>query len=63
MYTHLITDGSKLGGGTGAGVFCRELDLELHFRLNDDCSVFQADIFAILKAFEAIGPLRNRNFT
>ena len=31
-----------------------ELDLELHFRLNDDCSVFQAKIFAILKATEAI---------
>ena len=33
---------------------CRELGLELHFRLNDNCSVFQAKIFTILKAIEAI---------
>ena len=45
----IFTDGSKLGGGTGAGVFCRELGLELQFRLNA-CSVFQVEIFAILNA-------------
>ena len=45
---------SKLGGGTDAEVFCRELGPELHFRLNDDCSMFQAEIFAILKAIKAI---------
>ena len=44
----------KLGGGTGAGVFCRELSLILHFRLNNDCSVFQTEIFTILKAIEVI---------
>ena len=37
-----FTDGSKLGGCTGSGVFCRELGLEFYFRLNDDCCVFQA---------------------
>ena len=46
----IFTDGSKLGGGTGAGVFCREFGLELHFRLTNNCRVFQAEIFAILKA-------------
>ena len=40
-------------GCRGAGVFCRELGFELHFRLNDDCGVFQAKIYAILKATEA----------
>ena len=40
----IFTDGSKLGGSTGAGVSCGELGLELHIRLNDDCSVFQAEI-------------------
>ena len=44
---------SQIGGSTGAGVFCRELGLELHFRLNDECSVFQAEIFTILKAIVA----------
>ena len=48
----IFTYGSMLGGCTG--VFCRELGLELHFRLNDDCSVFKAEILAILKAIEAI---------
>ena len=33
---YYYTDGSKLDGGTGAGVFCRELGLELHFRLSDE---------------------------
>ena len=40
--------------GFCGGVFCGELSLELHFRLNDDCSMFQSKIFAILKAIEAI---------
>ena len=49
----IFTDESKLDRSAGAGVFCRKLGLELHFRLNDDCSVFQSEIFAILKAIEA----------
>ena len=57
----IFTDLSKLGGSTGAGVFCTELGLELLFRLNDDCRVFQAEIFTILKAIQ--GPLRIRNLT
>ena len=40
------TDGSKLGEGTIVEVFCRELSLELHFRLKDDCSMFQVKIEA-----------------
>ena len=55
---------SKLGGDTSAGVFCRELGLELHFGLKNDCRVFQAKIFTILKAIEAIdsGPTSNSEF-
>ena len=34
--------------------FCGELGLELHFRLMNYCSVFQAEIFAVLKAIETI---------
>ena len=33
---------------------CRELSLELYFRLDDNCSVFQVEIFVMLKANEAI---------
>ena len=50
----IFTDGSKLGGCTSAGNFCRELSLELHCALNDNCSIFLAKIFAILKAIEAL---------
>ena len=52
----IFTDGSKVGEGTGAGVFCSKFNIELHFRLKDDCSVFQAKIFAILKTS---GPASN----
>ena len=48
----IFTDESKLDRSAGAGVFYRELGLELHIRWNDDCSVFQEEIFAILKAIE-----------
>ena len=37
----IYTDGTEIGGGTGAGVFCRELGLELHFRLKDDVACFR----------------------
>ena len=37
----IYTDGSNLSRGISARIFCRELCLELHFRLKeDDCSVF-----------------------
>ena len=50
----IFTDGCKLRGGTDAGVFCWKLGRELHFRVNDDCSVFQAEIFAILKSIDVV---------
>ena len=37
-------DGSKLGGRTGAEIFCMELGLQLHFGLKDDCSKFLTEI-------------------
>ncbi|XP_055856174.1 uncharacterized protein LOC129919340 [Episyrphus balteatus] len=48
------TDGSKMESGTGAGVFCKPLNIRESFRLPDDCSVFQAEIFAIEKAAELV---------
>ena len=50
----IFTDRITVGRGTGARVFCRELGFELHFMLKNNCSVFQTEIFAILKAVEAI---------
>ena len=44
----------KVSGGTGAEVFCRELDIELHIRVKADYSVFQTENIAIVKAVEAI---------
>ena len=55
-------DGSKLGGRTGAEIFCMELGLQLHFGLKDDCSKFLTEIFAILKTIDSVaGPFRIRH--
>ncbi|XP_055857796.1 uncharacterized protein LOC129920526 [Episyrphus balteatus] len=48
------TDGSKIESGTGDGVFCKPLNIRESYRLPDDCSVFQAEIFAIEKAAELV---------
>ncbi|XP_073821296.1 uncharacterized protein [Musca autumnalis] len=50
----VYTDGSKMENGTGAGVYSDILNLQLSFKLNKECSVFQAEIFAIKKAAELI---------
>ncbi|XP_037943520.1 uncharacterized protein LOC119676353 [Teleopsis dalmanni] len=46
---NFFTDGSKLDGQVGGGVYCPELDLSMSFRLPDHCSVFQAEVSAILE--------------
>ncbi|XP_073837756.1 uncharacterized protein [Musca autumnalis] len=51
------TDGSKMEEGTGAGVYCEMLSLEYTYRLDSNCSVFQAEIFAIWKAAKLIKSL------
>ena len=42
-----LTDMSKLGGKGGVGIFCKELYVNLSFRLTEHCSVFQAEVAAI----------------
>ncbi|XP_036322108.1 uncharacterized protein LOC118736115 [Rhagoletis pomonella] len=49
---HLYTDGSKLDGKVGGGVFSARLGLEICFRLPNHCSVFQAEVAAIQEAVE-----------
>ena len=46
FYTH----GSKTEKRVGAAVFCKDLNLNLFYRLLDQSSIFQAKIVAIHKA-------------
>ena len=48
----IFIDMPKLDECTGTRVFCMDLVLELHFKSNDDCGVFQAEIFATFRAIE-----------
>jgi ribonuclease HI len=43
-----FTDGSKMKGGTGAGVYGQSLRRRLSFSLEKYATVFQAEIYAIL---------------
>lgn len=47
------TDGSLLEGRAGAGVFSRELRLQESYSLGRYCTVFQAEIFAIMCGVQA----------
>ena len=47
MGTSCYTDGSKLGGRTGLGLFIEEPEVELYFRLPNHNTVFQAEVRAI----------------
>ncbi|XP_073820838.1 ribonuclease H1-like [Musca autumnalis] len=45
--------------GTGAGVYCENPPIKQSFKLNDNCSVFLAEIFAIRKAVEMVKELES----
>ncbi|XP_065357818.1 uncharacterized protein LOC135951979 [Calliphora vicina] len=49
-----------MDSGTGAGVYLVDQDIKRSYRLSNECSVFQAEIFAIWKATELIGTHINR---
>ncbi|XP_075150949.1 uncharacterized protein LOC142225058 [Haematobia irritans] len=51
---NIYTDGSKMTEGVGSGIYCKELELKESFKLDEQCSIFQAEIFAIVKAAELI---------
>ena len=53
----IYTDGSKMENGTGSGVFSEFFNIGVSFRLPDYCTVFQAEIYAVLKACEILGTL------
>lgn len=50
----VFTDGSKMDCGTGSGVFVESLNIEESYKLDDDNSVFQAEVVAISKAAELL---------
>ena len=54
----IFTDGSKMEIGTGAGFYCNSLQTEQSFRLPNECSIFQAEIYAIQKALEHINNIQ-----
>ena len=51
---YAVRNGVVLQGQEGTRVFRKDLGLELYFRLKDDYSVFQVEIFAILRAVGVI---------
>ena len=50
----VFTDGSKMDTSTGSGVYIPDRNIKVSYRLPDNCSVFQAEILAIIKAAEII---------
>jgi len=49
------TDGSKLEGHVGGGIYSEQLDIRKSFRLLDHCSAFQAEVHAIKEALTCLG--------
>lgn len=50
----VFTDGSKTETGTGSGIFSADLGIRISERLSPDCSVFQAEIYAVDRAAQMI---------
>ncbi|KAH8246549.1 hypothetical protein KR038_002390, partial [Drosophila bunnanda] len=50
QYLNIYTDGSKMEGGVGAGIYCTDPEIRLSYKLSSQCSIFQ--VFAIWKAAE-----------
>ncbi|XP_043660731.1 uncharacterized protein LOC122624986 [Drosophila teissieri] len=52
QHVNIYTDGSKMEEGVGAGIYCTDPDMRLSYKLPSQCSIFQAEVFAIGKAAE-----------
>ncbi|KAH8280167.1 hypothetical protein KR054_003409, partial [Drosophila jambulina] len=52
QHLNINTDGSKMEGGVGAGIYCTDPEMGLSYKLPSQCSIFQAEVFAIGKAAE-----------
>ena len=53
----IYTDGSKSEEGTGSGVFIEFLNIKESFKLLDNCSVFQTEVYAIQRALLTVSQL------
>lgn len=51
---NVYTDGSKMDTGTGCGIFCEKLEISESIRLKNECTVFQAEVFAVAEAARLI---------
>lgn len=47
QHVSCYTDGSVMDGRAGAGVYCSEMGLEDSYSLGRNCTIFQAEVFAI----------------
>ncbi|KAH8309978.1 hypothetical protein KR059_008986, partial [Drosophila kikkawai] len=52
QHLNIYTDGSKMEGGVGVGIYCSDHEMRLSYKLPSYCSIFQAEVFAIRKAAE-----------
>lgn len=61
----VYTDGSKKENGTGSGIFSETLGIQHSARLNNSCSIFQAELFAVCEAARLISmrPIFSSNIT
>jgi len=48
QHLNIYTDGVKMEGGVGAGLYCTDPEVRLYYKLPS--SIFQAEVFAIRKA-------------
>ena len=44
--------------GTGIGIFCESLEIRRSVRLNNNCSIFQAEVFAVAEAARIISIMK-----
>lgn len=59
----IFTDGSKMDSGVGAGVFSDFGNIKLSYKLRDECTVFQAEVFGILKAAEQMRDISGKDIS
>jgi len=58
---NIYTDGFETDEGVGAGLYCTDTEIR-SYKLRSDCSIFQAEVFAMRKAAEVAQNInRHRN--
>lgn len=58
-FTKIYTDGSKTNQGTGCAITEMESNVNREFPLNKRCSIFTAEMYAILQSLEYVKELSN----